>query len=75
MAKNVPTKAERDANLDKLQKAVDDWFESEQKRLDHETQFMRKVLQGRGASDTGTKNLAAVSALLQVEVDQFVIGG
>lgn len=75
MAKNPPTKAERDANLDQLKKAVDDWFEDEKKRLDNETKFMRSVLQGRGASDAGTRNLAAVSALLQVEVDEFVVGG
>lgn len=75
MAKTPPTKDERDANLDKLTEAMDDWFEDEKKRLENETKFMRSVLEGRGASDAGTKNLIEASALLQSEVDEFIVGG
>ena len=75
MAKTPPTVDERDANLDALKKAADEWFEVEKKRLENETKFMRSVLQGRGASDAGTLNLATESALLQSEVDDFIVGG
>lgn len=73
MATRPPTKAERDANLDALQAAVDEWAQTEQTRLENEVKFMRSVLQGRAASDTGTKNLAATATLLQVEIDQFIV--
>ena len=74
MAAQPPTKAERDANLDKLKIAVDEWAESEKVRLENETFFMRSVLQGRGASDLGTKNLATASRLLQTEINEFLVG-
>ena len=75
MAKNLPSKEERDANLDALKEAMDEWFEAEKRRLENETKFMRSVLQGRGASDAGTRNLATQSALLQIEIDQFIANG
>lgn len=75
MAKTPPTTDERDANLDKLTKAMDDWFEDEKRRLDNEAKFMRSVLKGRGVSDAGTRNLDEASALLQSEVDEFIVGG
>ncbi len=74
MAAQPPTKAERDANLDALKEAVDEWAESERTRLENETFFMRSVLQGRGASNLGTKNLALASTLLQVEINEFLVG-
>jgi hypothetical protein len=72
MAKTVPTRTERDANLDSLKSAVDEWSKTEMGRLENEVKFMRSVLQGRAASDAGTKNLAAVAELVQVEIDEFV---
>lgn len=75
MAKTPPTKDERDANLDKLTQAMDDWFEDEKRRLENEAKFLRAVLDDRGASNAGTANLAVTSALLQAEVDAFVVGG
>lgn len=74
MATKPPTEAERNANLDALQSAIDEWAESEKNRLENEVKFMRSVLQGRGASDTGTKNLATTSDLLVAEVNEFLIG-
>lgn len=75
MAKSPPTEIERNAHLEALQTAVDGWAETETTRLDNETLFLRAVLQGRGASDIGTKNLAATSALLLGEINQFLAGG
>jgi len=73
MAVQPPTKDERDANLEALKKAVDEWAEVEIRRLENETTFLRAVLQGRGASDLGTKNLALASRLLQTEINQFLV--
>lgn len=75
MASQPPTKAERDANLDSMQTALDQWADSEKTRLENEVKFMRAVLQGRGASNTGSKNLASTSALLQTEINDFIVGG
>ena len=68
-----PTKAERDSNLDSLKTAVDQWAQWEMDRLENEVKFMRSVLQGRAASDAGSKNLAAAADLVQVEIDQFIV--
>jgi hypothetical protein len=75
MATTPPSESKRNENLDALKKAMDEFFEDEKRRLDNETKFMRAVLEGRGASDAGTRNLATQSALLQVEVDEFIAGG
>jgi len=75
MAILPPTKKARDANLDALQKAVDEWSDKERKRLENEVQFMRKVLKGRGASDAGTKNLDTASKLVQGEISVFLSFG
>ena len=75
MAKQPPTTAQRDANLDALQKALDEWATTESARLENEVKFMRAILQGRGASSAGSKNLAATSVLLQTAINDFVVGG
>jgi hypothetical protein len=74
MASSPPTRKERDANLDSLEQSVKRWAKVELDRLDNEAKFMRSVLVGRGSSDAGTKNLEAASELLQVEIDDFVVG-
>jgi hypothetical protein len=72
MAKIPPTEAERNASLDALQAAVDEWAETETTRLDNEVTFLRAVLSGRNASDLGSKNLAQTSNLLQAEINDFL---
>lgn len=74
MASQPPTVDERDANLDALKEAVDEWANSEKTRYENENKFMREVLEGRGADATGTTNLAAASALLQDEIDEYLVG-
>ena len=69
-----PTKVQRDANLDALQAAVQEWGKKEQVRLENEVKFMRAVLQGWKSSAVGTQNLAAASALLQKEISAFTLG-
>jgi hypothetical protein len=75
MSTQAPTKDARDANLDALKKAVDEWAKTETARLENEVKFLRSVLLGRGASEAGTKNLEEVSKLLQAEIDEFIVGG
>jgi hypothetical protein len=72
MAINPPTEDDRNAHLQALQDAVDDWAETETTRLDNEVTFLRAVLDGRNASDLGTKNLAQTSDLLQSEINDFL---
>lgn len=72
MGSKIPTRQERDANLDSLQIAVDQWSKWEMDRLENEVKFMRSVLQGRAATEAGTKNLAAAAELVQVEINEFI---
>jgi hypothetical protein len=71
----VPTKAERDANLDALQSAVEEWATKEKTRIEEEIAFLRKVLKGRtGAEEANSTNLAASLELVTAEIDSFIIG-
>ncbi len=71
----VPTKAERDANLDALQSAVEEWTTKEKTRIEEEIAFLRKVLKGRtGAEKANSTNLAASLELVTAEIDSFIIG-
>jgi len=67
-----PSKEARDANLDKLQQAVNEWAQKEVTRLENETQFLRAVLAGRGAQGAASGNLATSSSLVFAEVDEFL---
>lgn len=75
MAIVPPSTTERDANLDTLKQAADDWFDKEQKRLDNETKFLRSVLKGRGLKEAGSKNLEAISAVVVEEINSFIKPG
>lgn len=71
----VPTKDERDANLDALQTSVDEWISKEKKRIEEEIAFLRKVLKGRtGAEQANSTNLAKSLELVSAEIDSFIIG-
>ena len=72
MASTPPDKATRDLKLQDLANAVNVWGVKEQQRLNHEAKFLRDVLQGRGATSTGTQNLAASLEKLQSSVNDFV---
>lgn len=74
MANTPPTRAQRDANLDALEKAVNEWAESEKTRLENEVKFMRAVLQGRGVSEAGSANLALGALEVAGEINDFLVG-
>ena len=76
MAKRPPLKEDRDAHLDALSDAVKEWGQKEQDRLENEVKFMRAVLMGRtGSEEAGTAALDAASALLQAEINDFLLYG
>ena len=75
MARRPPTKQQRDANLDSLKTAVDEWGKTVQDRLENEVKFMRAVINKRGAEVVGTKTLDEASALLQAEINDFIAFG
>lgn len=73
MATIAPTKAKRDENLRKLKSAVEEYGKNEKTRLEEETKYLRSVLEGRGASNSGTKNISQASELLAQAVTDFII--
>jgi hypothetical protein len=74
MAKTIPTKSERDGNLELLKKKVKEWADDEIKRLDNEAKFMRQVVKGRTGSEVvGQTNLIESSLLVQSEIDEFIL--
>lgn len=75
MARRPPTKDQRDANLDSLKTAVDEWGKKVQDRLENEVKFMRAVIDQRGSKAAGTKTLDEASALLQAEINDFIAFG
>jgi hypothetical protein len=76
MGSSPPTADERNANLDALKTAVDEFVQSERTRLENEVKFLRAVLEARGgAPDASKQNLAAAGALTQTEIDAFIVGG
>ncbi len=69
----VPDKQTRDANLDALQAAADQYLQTEIDRLDNETRFLRTVLTARGANEVAALNVNAGANLVQAEVDDFLL--
>lgn len=68
----APTKAERDARLKALKAAADTWFTLEKERLEKETQFLRQVLQARGANDAAALNLLEATQALEDEIAAYL---
>jgi len=67
------TKAERDANLDKLETATKIWFTKEQTRLDNETKFLKAVQQGRGVGELASDNFESASLGVIDEINAFLL--
>ena len=70
-----PQKAERDARLDALKKATDEWADKEVKRLEDEAKFLKSILQGRtGAGRLVNQNVVDSSKLVVDKISQFLVG-
>lgn len=71
----TPLKSTRDANLDKLKGAVDDWADKEIKRIQNENKFMQDVLKGRGSGSSATLNLSKATEVAVADIQEFLTGG
>jgi hypothetical protein len=68
-------KSERDARLDELQKATDEWADKEIKRFEDEAVFLKSILKGRtGAGRLANQNVADSSKLVVDEISRFLEG-
>lgn len=65
--------AQRNANLDALKKAVEEWANQEKSRLENESLFIKSVLQGRGADAVAITNLSEASVALGDEISRFLL--
>ena len=66
----------RDARLDELQAATEEWADKEIKRLEDEVIFLKSILEGRtGAGRLASQNVDDSSKLLVDEVSVFLEGG
>lgn len=65
----------RDARLDKLASAVEEWATKEEIRIENETKFLRSVLVGRGADNAAVLNLTEGAAELTAEIDRYLQAG
>lgn len=75
MARVPPTKEDRDANLETLRTAVNEYVEQESIRLDNESKFMRAVLDGRAVQKTATVNLREGARLVSSEIEEYLTFG
>jgi len=70
----IPTKTQRDQNLETLKSEVNTWAEKQIERLDFEARFMRQVVKGRtGSEELGSLNLFEASKVVQAEIDEFIV--
>jgi hypothetical protein len=75
MADSATLRADRDARLDALKKATDEWADKEIKRLEDEAKFLKSILKGRtGAGRLANQNVADASKLTVDEIAQFLTG-
>lgn len=71
----MPDKQKRDARLDNLEKAVDEWADKRIARLKKEAVLLKKIMKGRtGAERLNAASVDAASALQVDELSQFLTG-
>jgi hypothetical protein len=69
------TKAERDARLDALKVAVDDWGKKEKKRYEDEAKFLQSVIDGHtGTGKMVSANSQKSAAYAVDRISQFLEG-
>lgn len=68
-------KDERDARLDRLKQALDEWHSKETQRLEDEATFLKSVLRGRTGSDRlSRQNTAQAEVLVVDDITSFLAG-
>ncbi len=66
---------ERDARLDRLQEAFDEWYDSERQRLEDEATFLKSVLRGRtGSERLSRENTTEAEVLVVNDITSFLTG-
>lgn len=63
---------ERNARLDKLKADAKTWISIKKQKLDQETQFLRQVLQARGANNAAALNLQEGVKNLEDEIAAYL---
>lgn len=65
----------RDALLDRLKQAADDWHTKEKGRLEDEATFLKSFLRGRtGSARLSRENTAAAEVLVIDDIATFLTG-
>jgi len=67
--------ARRNALLDELRLAAEEWFTKERRRIQDESTFVKSVLRGRTGSDRLRQaNTVAARVLVINDIDSFLTG-
>lgn len=65
----------RNALLDELKSALDDWHEQEVQRIDDEVTFAKSVLRGRTGSERLTRSNTTEARILVIDdINSFLAG-
>ena len=68
-------KERRDALLDELKTATEEWYAAEKKQIEDEVTFVKSVLRGRtGSERLARSNTAEARILVQDDVTSFLGG-
>lgn len=68
-------KERRDALLDELKEAVDDWAEAEEEKVTKEIDFMKSVLRGRTGSERLSRSNTEEARILVIDdISSFLTG-
>lgn len=66
---------ERDAKLDRLKEAFDDWYDREKSRLEDEATYLKSVLRGRtGSERLAQENTTEAEVLVTNDIESFLAG-
>jgi hypothetical protein len=66
---------ERDARLDRLKTALDEWHANERGRLEGEATFLKSVLRGRtGSERLSRENTTEAEVLVVDDITSFLAG-
>lgn len=67
--------SERDALLDRLKDAFDEWYDSERSRLTDEATYLKSVLRGRtGSERLSRENTSEAEVLVVKDITSFLAG-
>jgi hypothetical protein len=67
--------ADRDALLDRLQEAFNDWYDREKSRLEDEATYLKSTLRGRtGSERLATENTTEAEVLVVNDITSFLAG-